>query len=164
MLRPMEGSDADLILAWRNDPRVRALFQASHEISLAEHLAWFESERLGRIDYMIVLKASGRPIGTLNFKNIGLEEGTAESGRLIGDLVARRQGYGHESALAWIEYGFATLGLTRIVGVTHRSNEANIGLNQALGYCLVGEDENSEFLRMELVVDRVSRGRSEVDG
>jgi RimJ/RimL family protein N-acetyltransferase len=154
ILRPMTEVDGDLIVAWRNHEEVRATTLSGASFSLAEHLEWFRTGRRNRLDWMIELKGKGRVIGTVHFKNIDLESGVAESGRLIGDLTARRQGFARESAVAWFGYGFGCLGLKRIIGVTRRNNQSNIELNRSLG-CEVTEDlEGDDFIRMELTRER----------
>lgn len=133
-LRPMTEADAPLVVAWRNEPDSLSRFASTQPITEAQHLQWFRGERRGRVDYVIERKDTGRPIGVLNFKNIDDERRSAESGRLIGDLSARGQGFASEAAVAWFRYGFEQLGLERIVGITRRDNAANIRLNQSLGY------------------------------
>ena len=39
-LRPVTVDDADILLAWRNDPVVRAASRSTDEVTLAEHEAW----------------------------------------------------------------------------------------------------------------------------
>lgn len=131
-LRPMEEADAELVLSWRNAPEVLALMEQQTPISLEQHLTWFRGPRLGRVDYVILRRDISEPIGVLSFKNI--REGTAESGRLIGHLPSRGQGFAREASVAWFEYGFEKLGLHQIIGITHETNAANIHLNQSLGY------------------------------
>ncbi|MFP4495817.1 MAG: hypothetical protein ACLFN3_07835 [Halochromatium sp.] len=40
-LKPLTDTDLELILPWRNAPAVRRAMYSHHEISLAEHRAWF---------------------------------------------------------------------------------------------------------------------------
>ena len=42
MLRPIKDSELELMLSWRNAPAVRENMYTTHEISLAEHAAWWE--------------------------------------------------------------------------------------------------------------------------
>jgi ribosomal-protein-alanine N-acetyltransferase len=154
IIRPMTEADGALIVAWRNHEETRAMFRSSEKMTLERHLEWFRGSRASRLDAMIVLKESGRVIGTVNFKDIQVVPGVAESGRLIGDLEARRKGYARESAIAWFGFGFRELGLKRIIGVTHRNNHSNIELNKSLGYEFVEDQEGGDFVRMELTYER----------
>jgi UDP-4-amino-4,6-dideoxy-N-acetyl-beta-L-altrosamine N-acetyltransferase len=154
ILRPMTEGDGELMVAWRNSDEIRSMMMSSVSFTLAEHLEWFRTGRRNRLDWMIELKGKGRVIGTVHFKNIDLKKGVAESGRLIGDLTDRRQGFARESAVAWFGYGFGCLGLNRIIGVTRRSNQSNIELNRSLGYEVTEDIEGDDFIRMELTRER----------
>jgi RimJ/RimL family protein N-acetyltransferase len=133
LLRPMCESDATLVVAWRTRPEDSHSFLSDQLITLESHLKWFRSARHGRLDYIMERRSDCRCIGTLHFKNIDLRVGSAESGRLIGDLDCRGQGYGRESAIAWFRFGFDKLALKRIYGVTSAENAANLALNTSLG-------------------------------
>lgn len=45
ILREIADNEIELMLAWRNEPAVRANMYTQHEISLHEHLAWWERTR-----------------------------------------------------------------------------------------------------------------------
>ena len=151
----MHESDASQILAWRNSPENLQMMEQQVPITLESHLAWFRSPRLGRVDYVMLRRDTDAVIGVLSFKNI--EEGAAESGRMIGDLSSRGRGMALESAEAWFRYGFEVLGLRRIIGITHHRNEANIRLNTKLGYQVdaeASEGIKGEFVKMALSIER----------
>jgi len=145
-----------LIVQWRNDPDESALFFASPP-TLSDQLSWFRSPRHNRIDYAICEQDSDKTIGTINFKNIDLQERTAESGKLIGDKDARGKGYAKEASAAFYMYGFAQLSLNAIFVQTRADNHPNIHLNTRLGYEITdsfhdraGDNEVHEFYRMRL--------------
>jgi RimJ/RimL family protein N-acetyltransferase len=156
LIRPMTEADGELIVAWRNDEETRRMTLSGAALTLEQHLEWFRTSRAHRLDSMVVLKDSGRVIGTVSFKDIHRQPGAAESGRLLGDLAARGKGYARESALAWFGYGFRSLGLRRIIGVTRRTNAPNIRLNKLLGYEVIEDQEGDDFIRMELTYERAT--------
>jgi len=41
-LRPIHEDELELMLSWRNAPSIRANMYTQHEISIDEHLAWWE--------------------------------------------------------------------------------------------------------------------------
>ena len=43
IIRPMEESDLDNVLRWRNHPSIRRSMLTQHEISSFEHTDWFKS-------------------------------------------------------------------------------------------------------------------------
>ncbi len=132
-LRPMREEDAELIVAWRNEPSTAAMFFIAPP-TLDEHLRWFHSGREWRVDYVIVRKEEGRPIGVVNFRDIDEVRGVAEGGKLIGDLNSRGRGMAKEAFAAWLMYGFGTLGLRRVMIRTRTDNTANIRINEKLGF------------------------------
>lgn len=155
ILRPMGEEDAPYVVAWRSAGTPAHAFLNSKPVTLESHLAWFRGPRPNRIDYVIERKTDGMPVGTLHFKNIDCEKGTAESGRLIGDPVMRGQGLGRESAVAWLRHGFVELGLKEIHGITSVDNESNIALNRSLGYVVAeGGGAPGGFVRMVLTKER----------
>lgn len=42
VLRPMTEADLAQVLAWRNHPDIRANMYTQHEITMAEHRAWWD--------------------------------------------------------------------------------------------------------------------------
>ncbi len=138
LMRPMEASDAEQVVRWRNAPHVREMCTC-HEraLTVERHLDWFIRTRMLRIDYILVLRASNRPIGSVSLslaEDAATSGCSAQSGRYIGEPDCLGQGYGHESAVRWLDFGFFDLGLDSIFSHTRRDNFANIRLNHRLGY------------------------------
>jgi RimJ/RimL family protein N-acetyltransferase len=153
-LRPLRRSDAESIVHWRAQASGQFL---RPQPTLAEHLAWFSSERPGRVDYAIVDRADGRAIGLVNYRDIDETHRTAEVGKLIGEPSCRGCGYAQEATVAWLLYGFGELDFERIISWTRSDNHANIHVNAKLGYDLTEErrfrtDDGAsiEFVRMIL--------------
>ena len=63
---------------------------------------------------MIEVKATGRPVGSVYFRDVDPVNHSAEYGIFIGEEDARGQGFGSETARLFTEFGFARLGLHRI--------------------------------------------------
>jgi len=161
-LRPMRASDAPFIVAWRSRPEDAQSFLGGQNITLESHLKWFHSARPGRLDYMIDRRDDGRCIGTLHFKNIDTVSGTAESGRMIGELDCRGQGFGKESAIGWFRFGFEQLKLKRIYSLTSAGNTANLALNASLGAvieaCGPADGVQEGFVRCVLTLESARGG------
>ena len=155
-LRPLRRDDAETVVAWRSEPKTAAMF-LSPPPTLEQHLAWFDSPRTGRVDYLVVTAESDTPLGTVNFKGLHAGDGSAESGTLIGDVASRGKGYGLEAKVAWSLYGFAILGLDRIDVTVRHDNEPMLRIERAVGYELLGSETladatggRSEFVKMTL--------------
>lgn len=134
-LRPMCRDDAEVVVAWRNEPSTAKMF-FSPPPDIDDHRAWFDGDRVDRVDYMIVRRDEQRPIGVVNFKDIDQTESCAEAGKLLGDRDSRGQGMAKEAFAAWLLYGFGSLGLRRVRIRTRSDNTANIHLNRKLGFKL----------------------------
>ena len=137
ILRPMTEHDAALVVKWRNNPHVSSMnLQATKKLTIEDHLAWFNSSRQNRVDYIIVIKSNKKPIGSVSMywpSSIGLQN-SGESGRYIGDIEELGKGYATEAAEAWIDFAFTKLFLNSVVARTHISNIPNQRINQKLGF------------------------------
>jgi ribosomal-protein-alanine N-acetyltransferase len=84
----------------------------------------------------VVERASGRVIGACGLQL--LEDGPeVELGYRLG-RASRGHGYATEAARVWLEYGFETLGLDRIVAVAWPENTASWRVMEKCGMRLVG--------------------------
>lgn len=150
-LRPMLLEDAEYIVRWRSDPVILANIFAREPLTLESHLKWFQSPREDRLDYIICLRETEKPIGTVSFTNIDRQNLKAEEGKMLGDKSTWGKGLAKEATILWLSFGFRELGLNRIYERTISTNHRNIELNKKLGYKVEGvlrEDykDKGEFL------------------
>ena len=140
VLRPMTDADANTVVGWRNSEHVASmsLQTAAGKLSFDEHLAWFSSSRSDRIDYVLERKDKKHPIGSisLTWREFGDYVKTGEMGKYIGDRSALGKGYASEATRRWLRYAFEEIGLECVVSRTRRTNEANIRINQKLGFSI----------------------------
>lgn len=155
-LRPMERTDTDAIVAWRSEPETARMF-VHRPPTRAEHEAWFESARIDRVDYVLVRRETGAPIGVVNYKDLNATSRSAETGTLIGDASSRRQGFAREAKVAWMLYGFAELALDAVFVHVRTDNARMLDVDAALGYVRVAETRldtvdahDVSFVRMRL--------------
>lgn len=115
-LRPITEADTDWIVRWRNTPSVMRNFIFREPFTPEMHRNWLATKvATGRVvQYMIEVKATGRPVGSVYFRDIDPVNHSAEYGIFIGEEDARGQGFGSETARLFTEFGFARLGLHRI--------------------------------------------------
>lgn len=138
ILRPMERSDAEAVVAWRSEPATARMFVRPPP-TRTEHDAWFASDRLDRVDYVLVHRETGTAIGVVNYKDLNMATRTAETGTLVGDPARRRQGFAREAKVAWMLYGFAELALDAVFVHIRTDNTRMLDVDAALGYIRVGE-------------------------
>lgn len=133
-LRPMTEDDADLVVSWRNDPEIGRWLFSRERLTRESHLDWFRGSREGRLDFIICLAGSGRPIGTVTLKDIDLGNGVAECGKMIGDRTQWGKGLASEAYRLLLAFGFARLGLDCVYARCLSMNTRSIRLNKRLGF------------------------------
>ena len=63
-LRPVTLDDAGILLAWRNDPVVRAASRSTEEVALTEHEAWLTRMLESSQSWLFIgIDEDGQPVG-----------------------------------------------------------------------------------------------------
>ena len=116
ILRPITLEDTPLIVAWRNDPSVLQNFIYRGPFTAAVHINWMKTKVASGevVQYIIEDRKSGRPVGSVYFRDVNPSYHSAEYGVFIGEAEARGKGFGSETAKLFTDFGFETLGLHRI--------------------------------------------------
>lgn len=162
-LRPMLLEDAEHVVRWRSDPEILGNIFAREPLTLESHLKWFQSPREGRLDYIICLKETEGPIGTVNFTNIDGQNLKAEAGKMLGDKSTWGKGLAREAFILCISFGFREMGLNRIYVRTLSTNQRNIELNKKLGFKIEGilrEDYRHAGRFLDVVVMSILRSEA----
>jgi RimJ/RimL family protein N-acetyltransferase len=81
-VRPMEESDAALIVAWRNRPDAARWLVQWQPLTVDGHLSWFR-QACDRELLLVFEDPSGTPIGGGNFYGLDPKALTAEWGRIV---------------------------------------------------------------------------------
>lgn len=112
----MEIGDTDHIVAWRNNPRVRNNFIYQKPFTAQGHLQWLRTQvETGHVvQFIICEKSSGRPVGSVYFRDIDRKKGCAEYGIFIGEDDAVGRGYGTQAAELALAYAFKELELQSV--------------------------------------------------
>lgn len=115
-LRPITEADTDRIVRWRNTPSVMRNFIFREPFTPEMHRHWLATKvAAGQVvQYIIEEKATGRPVGSVYFRDVDPVNHSAEYGIFIGEEDARGCGFGTETARLFTGFGFAHLGLHRI--------------------------------------------------
>ena len=114
-LRLMTAEDTERIVTWRNRDFVRKNFIYQELFTAEGHRAWIRDQvEPGHVVQFIIVLSDGREIGSVYFRDICREDGTAEYGIFIGEEDAVVRGYGTAAAVEALEYAFTRLGLERI--------------------------------------------------
>lgn len=115
-LRPITMDDTNHIVEWRNNPEVRKNFVFRTLFTPEIHEAWMRGPvEQGKVcQFIIEIKNSKKPIGSIYLRDIDLDNESAEYGIFIGEDESRGQGYGTEAAQLALKYAFSTLKLHRV--------------------------------------------------
>lgn len=154
VLRLMAEEDAQLIVEWRNDPAIRKWLFSTDKLTVESHLEWFRRPKPDRLDFVICLRESRRPIGTVSFTNIDFQNARAEVGILLGDRTQWGKGLATETYRLWLPFGFEHLDLQYIYGRTLSTNHRNVRKNLRLGF-RVEEVLHDEYRRGDELRDVV---------
>jgi RimJ/RimL family protein N-acetyltransferase len=143
-LRPLNAAtDLALCQRWINDPQTRPFIGSGSIPVSAEREKQFFEETEDRkfprnIIMGIVVKATGKMIGTMGLHDINWIDRSATTGALIGDKTNRSRGYGTEAKELLLEYAFNTLNLHRINSQALSYNDASRRYSEKCGYRLEG--------------------------
>lgn len=125
-VRPATTADADLLLAWRNDPDTVAWSRSPDPVSRPDHLRWIAAV-LADPDRRLLIAESDGPVGTVRFDR----DGAAWE---VSITVAPNR-RGHRLAGPMLAAAEATLAAgADVIAWVHRDNRPSLALFQRAGY------------------------------
>ncbi|GAA3536812.1 GNAT family N-acetyltransferase [Amycolatopsis ultiminotia] len=137
--RDATEADAELLLAWRNDPRARMASHATGVIGFEHHLHWLRGVLSDAARLLLVVEEVGVPVGTVRFDHEGAGEwevsitlAPESRGRGLSRVVLAAG----ERLLAQRHEAVAVL------AAVHRDNAASAALFEHSGYLEVAPAEN----------------------
>lgn len=140
-LGPMHRDLLPLYFKWINDFEVtRTLFLRFGPTTMEAEEAWFErvSKDVGQVQFTMYERDTLRPIGTAGLTQIEHKHRTAEFGILIGEKDCWNKGYGTETAMLLLDYGFNGLGLHNIMLRAASFNERGLSAYTRAGFREIG--------------------------
>lgn len=84
-LKKLEKKDLELILQWRNTKEIRSVMYEDHQITIDEHLKWYEKLVVDDTKVARLLTYEEKPIGFVNFTKIDKMDRTCYWGFYIGE-------------------------------------------------------------------------------
>jgi RimJ/RimL family protein N-acetyltransferase len=131
VLRPATRDDAELLLAWRNDPEARRQSLDTSAIELAPHVRWLERRLADTHGCRIyIAEREGVPIGQLRVE----ADGGIGVVSVSIDASARGAGLGRELIEQGTERAAGELALDTVQAVVRPGNEASLQSFAAAGY------------------------------
>lgn len=133
-LRPVDESDRDRLLAWRNSPQVAAFMYSDHRIARKEHDRWFDSlaHNPRRRDWVVVLDAM--PVGLTSLVDIDPGQGRATIARYLAEERARGLGLGGFTEFKVVDHAFHALGLRKLWSEVLASNTSALAAHLSTGF------------------------------
>ena len=138
MLRPATDHDCADVLTWRNHPEVRAVSLTQHEITDAEHAAYWAATRVDPTRAIYMYVRHGVASGVVTYFDIDREAGSAWWGYYLDNAGLTARG---ELLPAWIEiqrqakrHAFDEMGLRTLEGEVLEANEAVRRFNRRNGF------------------------------
>lgn len=139
--------DAEITLQWRRNERASLLSAGAETVE--QQRAWIVGRPESEINWMIVLKSTRQPVGTLSLLGGSKLHGHVEVGRfLIGEAkLVEGIPVAFEAMKLMYEVAFERLGYKHLWGYTAEDNRAMAGFHKYLGWKIEGR------LREHLVVN-----------
>ncbi len=133
-LRSPEKSDIPLFVRWINDERIRKFLTVRKPISTDKEEEIVKRFNTGNNVHLVICEKTKRiPVGSVSYE-INWINRRAELGIMIGEVALQGKGYGEEAMRIFIDYGFKTLNMHKIVLEVYAFNERAVKLYGKLGF------------------------------
>lgn len=153
VLRPITMEDTERVVSWRNADRVRSNFIYQAPFTKQSHENWMRTKvATGEvIQFIICEKDSGRPVGSVYFRDIDPVNKKAEYGIFIGEADAAGRGIGSEAARLAVAYARDVLKLHKLMLRVFADNIGAVKSYRNAGFvqeaCLKDEIRQNESYR-----------------
>jgi len=136
LLRTIHPAELELMLSWRNAPNVRANMYTRHEISLAEHHAWWVRTQERSDQEYFMFESQGMPLGIVAFT--GIDQINQYSSWAFYASPLAPKGTGSRMEFLALEYAFNSLQLHKLCCEVLAFNMPVIKLHQKFGFKVEG--------------------------
>jgi len=169
-IRPVVDDDLCLMLCWRNAPEVRRHMYTRHEISLAEHQAWWERTKARPDQRYFMYEFQGSPQGVIGFTALDPVNQNASWAFYAAPDASR--GTGSRMEFLALDFAFGELRLHKLYCEVLASNPAVVRLHQKFGFQTEGvfrqqHHYESAFIdvhRLGILADEWKKGRDAMLG
>ncbi len=132
LLRNIQKSEVELMLSWRNHPSVKMNMYNQHEITLEEHLKWWEKTAVSEYDQYFMYELAGVPTGIVGFNNINKNNKNSAWAFYASSTAAK--GSGAKIEFLALEYAFNTLNLHKLFCEVLAFNAPVIKMHKKFGF------------------------------
>ena len=135
IIRSLKIDDLDMVLSWRNDPRIRPYMFNSNVITASEHVAWFEESVIDPSRRLLLVLRQDIPFGFAQF-HISHCKAVVDWGFFVDPNGPKGQGQALGKSV--LSFGFNKLNLLRVTGRVLSNNVRSISLHNRMGFSCEG--------------------------
>ena len=135
-LRAIKPEELELMLSWRNAPSVRSNMYTRHEISLAEHLAWWERIQTRADQQYFMYEYQGAALGIVAFN--GIDGTNRNSSWAFYASPDAPKGTGSRMEYLALEHAFSGIRLHKLCCEVLAFNTPVIRLHEKFGFKVEG--------------------------
>ncbi|MGR9594553.1 UDP-4-amino-4,6-dideoxy-N-acetyl-beta-L-altrosamine N-acetyltransferase [Bacillus thuringiensis] len=140
-LEKLKKKDLELILNWRNTKEIRSVMYENHQITMDEHLKWYEKLVMDDTKVARLLTCKEKPIGFVNFTKIDKMDRTCYWGFYIGEKQSVRLA-GTVLGLLALDLIFEIKDIHKVCAEIIESNRISLNFHQKLGFQEEGRYED----------------------
>ncbi|HZQ34353.1 MAG TPA: GNAT family protein [Dehalococcoidia bacterium] len=140
-LGPRRREQIDLWTRWMNNLEMTRTLGAPGVYTREAEEQFFEQKAKGSdtaVGFAIYERASGRPIGNTDLREISYKHGTATFGIMIGEPSCWNRGYGTEATRLVLDYAFHVLGLHNVLLTVFATNPRGVRAYEKAGFRQIG--------------------------
>ena len=125
-VRPITDDDTDMVVRWRNNPRVVNNFLHREPVTREDHTRWLRTKvDTGLVQQFVITRIEDdRPIGCVYLRDIDRQTGQCEYGVFIGEDDCVGHGYGNEVCKWAVSHARDALGLKKMILRVLEGNES----------------------------------------
>ncbi|MDP2835053.1 MAG: UDP-4-amino-4,6-dideoxy-N-acetyl-beta-L-altrosamine N-acetyltransferase [Pseudomonadota bacterium] len=132
-LRPMIEADADKVLSWRNQERIRTNMYTDHMITGDEHAIWVHRALADATARYLIFEWQGQPAGFVSITAIDPRQGRAVWAFYLGETTLPR-GAGLAMEYLALEFAFEVLAIRKLMCEVFAFNAPVIKLHGRFGF------------------------------
>ena len=133
----MTEQDLELVLHWRNTPRIRNISNSNDEIDAKNHRDWFAKLQKDSSAKAWIFEEGSRPLGFVLFNHINSQKGSARWGFYLGEEDLPR-GTGSAMANLALDWAFRGLNLKTVLAECLSTNERGLKFHASRGFIDTG--------------------------
>ncbi|MFS1161535.1 UDP-4-amino-4,6-dideoxy-N-acetyl-beta-L-altrosamine N-acetyltransferase [Aeromonas salmonicida] len=149
VLRNIKEDELNIMLAWRNEPKVRNNMYTQHVISQEEHYSWWERIKVCEDQRYYMYEYEGQPCGITSFNNVDLSNKNSAWAFYTSPSAPR--GSGAKMEFLMLDLAFITLGLHKLYCEVLEFNRPVITLHHKFGFETEGVFKAHHFINDEFI-------------